>query len=812
VSNGSGTITSVDLHNLTSDVTTSLSVASDRRYVGQTGTGALLLEITTSVYQSYGYLKELWLTNSDGTPLLKLLDVGHGATYAVDGDGVAALISDDSSLHYVDLSTHSIRTVSADGEQARSPVLAPGLVEYTTDAANDTTLHWQSRSGGPTTAIDLGNSVDWAVTDGSHVAWTGLNNLVEQLKIAKADGSGTPWTSGLTVSGLDTHIIVRPDGSIALAAQNNTADFGVYTLDMSTTTPTLAALVGPRPANIFGVSVGGGRLLRTDNESSDITLSSTDISRSGSVLTAGPSDAIAQGIELDHSFQDFVRLLGWGSRTAIVRTNPRRIAVYDESSLLRSRSLAASDDLLGFDGSYVLFWDSTKSHRELLSIATGAETSTDGLTLTDRWLYGFNGSVITRTDLATNAVTTVKAADTCVITSIFAYRLWFGWRCAGPSGDWVVKDPTSGDLTPVPSDAVDLKIGDGVLAYRTCPSDCELQTLDLVNPSHPTTFIGNNPYSTDASYAVDDQGGRVIAWVGLDGRAHVAPLLDPKPVPSLSGFSATPGYGAASLHWNEPWDPQIVGVRIRMASGTIAPADPAAGSSLSDADLMPVFVSGLQFGVSYSFSAFPHDSAGYGPRSTFTLRGTKQYISRASTITFGQSFSLVGKLVDPATGNPLSGPVSLYSRAVGTSAWTLQSKKTYSTSGAVSFSVSPQRSTQYTVRFPGSGLYLGSASVATTISVAQKVSAHLSGSSAGVGRPVYVLGSVSPNHKGQNVYLQSYYNGAWHTIKTGTLSTTSSFSIIVHEYAKGTYHFRIYRPADSDHAAGVSGTMSLNVA
>jgi len=61
------------------------------------------------------------------------------------------------------------------------------------------------------------------------------------------------------------------------------------------------------------------------------------------------------------------------------------------------------------------------------------------------------------------------------------------------------------------------------------------------------------------------------------------------------------------------------------------------------------------------------------------------------------------------------------------------------------------------------------------------------------------------------VYVQRYSSGAWRTIATVTLSSTSAISYRYVPKVKGTYSYRVYKPADSDHVAATGPVVKLAV-
>jgi len=95
--------------------------------------------------------------------------------------------------------------------------------------------------------------------------------------------------------------------------------------------------------------------------------------------------------------------------------------------------------------------------------------------------------------------------------------------------------------------------------------------------------------------------------------------------------------------------------------------------------------------------------------------------------------------------------------------------------------------------------------------VAPVISEAESRTTAPLGTGVAVTGKVTPLHRGQLVYLQRYYNNAWHLIAKTALSSTSQYRFVVHPRWRGTYRYRVYKPADVDHVSNQGRTLNLKV-
>jgi hypothetical protein len=78
-----------------------------------------------------------------------------------------------------------------------------------------------------------------------------------------------------------------------------------------------------------------------------------------------------------------------------------------------------------------------------------------------------------------------------------------------------------------------------------------------------------------------------------------------------------------------------------------------------------------------------------------------------------------------------------------------------------------------------------------------------------LGTSTSISGSLTPNHAGQVIYLQTLAGGVWRTSAVTRLSATSTYRFTVRPAKRTTYRYRVYKPADTDHLSVTSGTLSL---
>jgi hypothetical protein len=285
--------------------------------------------------------------------------------------------------------------------------------------------------------------------------------------------------------------------------------------------------------------------------------------------------------------------------------------------------------------------------------------------------------------------------------------------------------------------------------------------------------------------------------------------------PAVSNFKATGGVGSAALSWTLPPIIDLDQVIVRRATGTTAPSSPTTGTAVYAGTGSSVTVTGLASGTTYTFRAWVKDRSGkYSATApAVTLIGSKTTISSNLTaLTYGSAVTVTGKVVRADTGAAITGaPVQLYGRRKGTTTWTLIATATSNSYGNLAYSHKPSWSLDYKWVYRNSTTYAGSESSLRALGVKTNVSATLSKTSFALGRSVTLSGSVSPSHAGKTVYLQRYVNGSWSTVTSKALSSTSTYSFTIKPSSKRTYYYRVYKPADTNHLAGYSGTRSFKV-
>jgi hypothetical protein len=198
---------------------------------------------------------------------------------------------------------------------------------------------------------------------------------------------------------------------------------------------------------------------------------------------------------------------------------------------------------------------------------------------------------------------------------------------------------------------------------------------------------------------------------------------------------------------------------------------------------------------------------------------SKLTIPASRTLRWGTSTAIATTLKDTSTGTGVAGEVvSLYKRLSSTATWTKVIDKTTSSNGSTSVTQKPTRYTQYQWRFAGDAMHQAATSAIESVSVAQVVAVKATKTSAHVGNIVKLYGTVSPSGSGK-VYLQRRSGTSWKSVAAVSLAkqrlpdgrTVVGYVFSVKMPAKGTFAYRVYRPATATLVKGYSPTVSIKV-
>lgn len=185
---------------------------------------------------------------------------------------------------------------------------------------------------------------------------------------------------------------------------------------------------------------------------------------------------------------------------------------------------------------------------------------------------------------------------------------------------------------------------------------------------------------------------------------------------------------------------------------------------------------------------------------------TSLSITAPHQVTYGQPAKVNGNLTNTVTHKGLSGlTVLLRERRPGTTKWTVVGTATTSATGSVSLSTPPLKLTeQVQLVHPKTATTQATTSTVSTVKVAYAVTAGLSKDTVTV--------TVAPSAVGQTVQLQKLGKEGWATVQTRKLGAGSSTTFTIKPpKVKGSYSYRVVKPASSGFLQGTSATLLLIV-
>jgi hypothetical protein len=283
----------------------------------------------------------------------------------------------------------------------------------------------------------------------------------------------------------------------------------------------------------------------------------------------------------------------------------------------------------------------------------------------------------------------------------------------------------------------------------------------------------------------------------------------------VTNVAATGGFRQTKVSWANPTSPSFATVEVRTREGKTAPTA-TSGSRIYLGTGTSVTRKELSDGKDYSFTVFALDSAGNrSPGVSRTVLGSQQTIGRStSTVTHPNTVTLSGTLTRVDTGASLSGrPVVLQVRPQGGSSWTKLAELKSSSSGKVSHQHAPKRNVEYRLQFSGAGSNMGDRSSVTKVNFRPQVTRSIDRTSMTLGRTATLTGKVRPAaYEGQTVNLERRRSdGSWAQVSSRKLDATNAYSFAIKPSSRGTYTYRVTKPATSRHVSSSSSTVPLKV-
>jgi subtilisin family serine protease len=324
-----------------------------------------------------------------------------------------------------------------------------------------------------------------------------------------------------------------------------------------------------------------------------------------------------------------------------------------------------------------------------------------------------------------------------------------------------------------------------------------------ITPTAP--LLDNTPYKIVVNGVEGADGAVLPAFSIVFSTANTAP----QPVGT---FDATGAYLAANLSWKVPTTTDIDQVIVRRNAGSKVPTM-TTGTLVYAGTKSSVKDTGLAQGVTYTYAAWIKDRTGLvSPVATTQLLGMKTGIRMSSVlINNGDSLTIKASTVR-IDGVPYPGlPTNLYVRPKNSTKFTLLAAFKASSTGTNSFVDKPTVSSVYMLTFPGNADLMGTRTVDVTVEVAPTISATLTPTTIPLGKIVSLSGYVTPAHSGKPVYLQQYGNKVWTSIASYKQTATGKYAFSMKPAARGQIAYRVWFPADADHAQAFSASKVVTI-
>ncbi|MEV4262498.1 S8 family serine peptidase [Kribbella sp. NPDC049584] len=326
--------------------------------------------------------------------------------------------------------------------------------------------------------------------------------------------------------------------------------------------------------------------------------------------------------------------------------------------------------------------------------------------------------------------------------------------------------------------------------------------LAVLTPT--TALLDNTPYRIVVNGVQEAGGTDLVPFTSVFSTLDAAP-------PKLA-FDAGGTYLAANLAWTVPAMPDLDQVIVRRNAGSHVPAM-TTGTLVYAGTAAAVKNTGLAQGVTYTYAAWAKDRGGkVGPVAVTQLLGMKTTISStAALLNYGGTTTLRDSTLRIDNKAYAGLPVNLYVRPKTSSRFKLLAALKTTSTGSVSYAYKPLVSSVFMMTFPGNGDLMGTRSVDLTVQVAPTISAALSPPTIRLGQATKFSGYVVPAHYGKPVYLQQYSNRTWKSIASVKLTSSGAYAFGIKPAIRGQLVYRVWFPADADHAQAFTANKVLTV-
>ncbi|MEI8411507.1 MULTISPECIES: S8 family serine peptidase [unclassified Kribbella] len=321
----------------------------------------------------------------------------------------------------------------------------------------------------------------------------------------------------------------------------------------------------------------------------------------------------------------------------------------------------------------------------------------------------------------------------------------------------------------------------------------------------PTTpLLDNTPYRIVVGPVEDANSNYLVPFSSLFTTADLAPT---KPE-----FAASGAYLAANLSWKLPVMSDLDQVIVRRNAGSTVPTL-TTGTLVYAGTASAIKNTGLAQNTTYTYAAWVKDRSGkVSPVAIKQLLGMKSGIATTSTlITYGGSVTIKGSTLRIDNKAYAGLPVNVYVRPKNVSTFKLLAALKTSSTGTLSIAHKPAVSSVYMLTFPGNTDLMGTRSADITVQVTPTISAALAPSAIRLGGTTKFSGYVAPAHYGKPVYLQQYSNKTWTSIASVKLSSSGAYAFGIKPSIRGQIAYRVWFPADADHAQAFTPNKILTI-
>jgi hypothetical protein len=314
----------------------------------------------------------------------------------------------------------------------------------------------------------------------------------------------------------------------------------------------------------------------------------------------------------------------------------------------------------------------------------------------------------------------------------------------------------------------------------------------------------------------------------VDEHGNVAPpvtktaLKDVVGSGMVSELTAKAEDGKVTLNWKNT-DPEITGAVVRKASGKTAPTM-STGEVVPNPATTSATATGLTNCTWYSFSVFAKDASGNtsSTPATATTRPVPVKPPAAAVriqistgvVHYGEPVFISGELVRAGSNDNIPEErVYIQVRRKGTKEWvSLTPAGVDTTAGRFTYMHKPVWSADYWIRHVPSGCAADATSPIASVAVRPVIKASLNPTTVVVGGTAVISGTIAPAQYGQPIYLQRLANNSWANVTSMKLSGTgTTFSFSVRPTWNGRAWYRIFKPADNDHAGNaMPGSLMLS--